>query len=358
MKTHRLVILFASVLFACSGSRVSTEGASQPAGGAGSSPTSPTSLENAASSPAPATVAASSPAPAKAEERPLYYERLLTPEDLEGRTLRELSLMRNWIYARAGNQFVISWLNDFFSQQPWYKPKDKLDMSVLTDIDRENAKLIYEAERKSPEELDFMEAMIFARHGYLRPGDPEELKERVRAAIPGFKEDPSFTADKLTENDFIELNLIYGQRGIALEGEANYDTSIYHAKEKKWYSLSEIAMKGGKLDPVWYDSIDRLFKVEELRKKSQRELRLLRNTIYARRGRPFKSKFLQFYFQFMAWYSPDPGYTDARLTKTDRRNIQLIRSVEDEKGGPLSDIEQMKSEGWIYDPEYGWGPGA
>src|SRR5262249_55062235 len=34
-----------------------------------------------------------------AAERPLYYERALTAADLDGRTLRELSLMRNTIYA-------------------------------------------------------------------------------------------------------------------------------------------------------------------------------------------------------------------------------------------------------------------
>ena len=48
----------------------------------------------------------STPAKSSLEDnRQLYYERALTDEDLAGRTLRELSLMRNWIYARAGNPF-------------------------------------------------------------------------------------------------------------------------------------------------------------------------------------------------------------------------------------------------------------
>src|SRR5690242_1112822 len=48
--------------------------------------------------------AAAAPAPAPAgEARPLYYERALTAADLDGRTLRELSLMRNTIFARVGN---------------------------------------------------------------------------------------------------------------------------------------------------------------------------------------------------------------------------------------------------------------
>jgi hypothetical protein len=73
-------------------------------------------------------------------------------------------------------------------------------------------------------------------------------------------------------------------------------------------------------------------------------LRYLRNTIYARRGRAFKSKVLQEHFQDMSWYRVDEKYTDAKLTANDNRNIKLIRSVEDELGGPLHD------EDWLIDP--------
>ena len=61
---------------------------------------------------------------AKSDDRPLYYTRPITDDDLIGRSLRELSLMRNTIYARAGNKFRKKWLNDYFSAQPWYHPLD------------------------------------------------------------------------------------------------------------------------------------------------------------------------------------------------------------------------------------------
>jgi hypothetical protein len=38
---------------------------------------------------------------------PQYVERLLTSADLEGRSLDELALMRNTIYARAGRTFNV-----------------------------------------------------------------------------------------------------------------------------------------------------------------------------------------------------------------------------------------------------------
>src|SRR5499425_1312869 len=86
------------------------------------------------------------PGDARAEDRPLYYTRALTPADLEGRTLRELALMRNTIYARAGHQFRKKWLHDYFAAQSWYKPLAKDDNTKITKVDRANAALIAQAE--------------------------------------------------------------------------------------------------------------------------------------------------------------------------------------------------------------------
>jgi len=58
------------------------------------------------------------PGVARADDRPLYYTRALTAADLDGRTLRELTLMRNTIYARAGHPFRKKWLHDYFAAQP------------------------------------------------------------------------------------------------------------------------------------------------------------------------------------------------------------------------------------------------
>src|SRR5262244_4007585 len=79
--------------------------------------------------------------------RPLYYDRALTPADLQGRTLRELAIMRNTIYAHAGHPFRKKWLHDYFAAQPWYKPLAKDDDSKITKLDRANAVAIAQAEQ-------------------------------------------------------------------------------------------------------------------------------------------------------------------------------------------------------------------
>ena len=46
----------------------------------------------------------------------------------------------------------------------------------------------------------------------------------------------------------------------------------------------------------------------------------------------------------MEWYKIAHGYTDKLLSANDMRNIALIKSVENEFGGPLSD------EDWLTEP--------
>ncbi len=88
---------------------------------------------------------------ATAAERPLYYDRPIVAADLEGRSLRELTLLRNWIFARAGNKFRKQWLNDFFTKQDWYKPTG-LNEKKLSDSDRKNADAIARYELALPRE--------------------------------------------------------------------------------------------------------------------------------------------------------------------------------------------------------------
>src|SRR5262245_53657541 len=82
-------------------------------------------------------------------ERPLYYDRAITTADLEGRSLREMTLMRNSIYARAGNIFYKRWLDAFFRKQPWYQPTG-LDEAKLSATDKQNASAIATYEAKIP----------------------------------------------------------------------------------------------------------------------------------------------------------------------------------------------------------------
>ena len=67
---------------------------------------------------------------------------------------------------------------------------------------------------------------------------------------------------------------------------------------------------------------------DDLKNFDKAQLRLMRNAVYARHGRTFRSEDLQSLFNVYAWYKPDNEYTDDKLTDIDRANIKLIQEFE------------------------------
>ena len=232
-----------------------------------------------------------------ADGRALYYARALTAADLDGRTLRDLALMRNTIYARAGHAFRKAWLRDHFSALAWYAPLAKDDGSKISAVDRANVKLIAEHENAVPK------AELLARRATLQGAPAPSAAEQI------------------------ELRLLNEQLGGTAGGAATGQARTSPLE-----------------DP---SQLERLLTLDELADLSQRDLRILRNTVYARHGREFKSDTLIQWFSDKDWYQPDPAFSDARLTGIDRKNVKLIRSVEDSLGGPMSEHEQKADEGWF-----------
>jgi serine/threonine-protein kinase len=74
-----------------------------------------------------------------------------------------------------------------------------------------------------------------------------------------------------------------------------------------------------------------LLTAEDLRGLSQAQLRILRNTIYARYGRSFDTPALQAYFLTRPWYHQRLDYNDRMLNATDRANAELIKSHEESR---------------------------
>ena len=299
MKLERALLLLAMPLAAgcdssrdapskASGSPASTQAAAPAPSAAPASPASPSAREAAAA------------APLAPPERPLYYNRAITDEDLAGRTLRELSLLRNTIYARAGNKFRRPWLNEYFSAQPWYKPLDAMDESKITALDRANARKIADADASIPRE------------------DLERRRDEVLARRKAGRASPA---------DAVELSLLSQRLGEWIGGD-----------EKPAEARSPLE------DPT---QLDRLLRIKELSTLSRRDLRILRNTVYARRGRQFESAVVREYFQGAAWYKPSAAYHDGLLTEIDSKNIRLVKSMEDSLGGPLHENPDYGKDGWF-----------
>jgi hypothetical protein len=206
-------------------------------------------------------------------------DRSIAAHDLQGRTLRELSLMRNEIYARHGQPFRRAWLREYFEAQPWYEAGAPVSPADLTPQERSNA-----------ERIGVFEAALTR----------EELSRR--------KDD--------LQNAFLQ--------GAPRNPE----------QEIEWTLLNERLGEDSILSPARLES--RLHQ-EELKDLSLRDLAVLRHMIAARRGRILPSESLRKLFHRFEWYSPDPEYTDSRLNAIDRENLEIIASLERSIGGPIAD---------------------
>lgn len=233
--------------------------------------------------------------------RPLYYERPITDADLSDRTLRELAILRNYIFARAGQEFRKDWLRDFFSQYDWYHPQKK--PAEVDQFGRDNA-----------EKIANYDAAIGSA----------ELRRRADAVLARQRGHDAGANDT---NDTIELRLLSERLG-------------------EW-----LAPKGSKVRPSPLENpemLDQVLSLDDLGNLSRRDLRILRNTVYARKGRDFVSEGLREYFGAKSWYKLDPDYADQRLSAVDWKNIKLVASVEDSLGGPISDGEHFgRTYGWF-----------
>ncbi|RAM48376.1 MAG: YARHG domain-containing protein [Hapalosiphonaceae cyanobacterium JJU2] len=85
-----------------------------------------------------------------ATSKPLFQQRLLTSADLKGHNGKELTLMRNEIYARHGRRFKEQKLQSYFESQSWYQPRyavGEFPDSILSQIELKNAIMIREHQR-------------------------------------------------------------------------------------------------------------------------------------------------------------------------------------------------------------------
>lgn len=286
-----LLGLFLLCTLACSGG---TAPSTAPA------PTGASPAASPAASPTASPTANLAPTP----DIPYYYTREITNADLDGQSLKSLSLMRNTIYARAGNPFRKRWLHDYFATQPWYVPAVQMDMGKLSALDLKNAEII------TIYETNLSKATLIQRR------------------------DAAVAAAKAGKGDDVEIVLLARALG-----------------ENAWdYGIEGMEETNQEMEVTPFDAprmLDQLLTVDALKDLSRRDLRILRNMIYARYGRSFKSELLQSYFDRMNWYKVNPAYNDGLLTDIDKRNAQIILSVENSLGGPLSDDAHKAEEGWF-----------
>ncbi|MEA5478860.1 YARHG domain-containing protein [Pseudanabaena galeata UHCC 0370] len=79
-------------------------------------------------------------------------ERAISDQDLVGKSVPEIDIMRNEVFARYGRRFQDPELQSYFSSQPWYKPlyaPDQFPEELLTPIEMQNVTYIREFQSRT-----------------------------------------------------------------------------------------------------------------------------------------------------------------------------------------------------------------
>ena len=80
------------------------------------------------------------------------------------------------------------------------------------------------------------------------------------------------------------------------------------------------------------DALKSLLNRDDFQKLSFGQLRVVRNTIFAQYGYPFKSFDLQQHFAKFSWYRRGGrSLALSRLNATDRENIEMLKAMENER---------------------------
>jgi YARHG domain len=253
---------------------------------------------------------------------------------ISGLQLYELKLLRGLIFGRHGRVFKDAEIRLYLQDRQWYKPDPNFQNSSLNKTERQSLDLVREAEA--------------SKHETVQPGDMRYWRTRL------------LNTKKLGTHSGAEWKILSAEVE-AIHGKKFEDEPWLqqYFDERYWYSA------GDKYDPKQLSQIERknlqlifaaekkqrnvavapgdmelfenrLLTAEMLRGLSLYELRLLRNEVYARHGRSFRSEWLSQYFFSQPWYAPDENFKDEQLSGSDKQNVETIVGYENQLHEELS----------------------
>jgi hypothetical protein len=241
--------------------------------------------------------------------------------------LEDLQLLRGIVFGKHGRVFKDPAIKNYLKDRPWYQANPDFKNSMLNEIEVRNLDVIRDAEA--------------GKHEFLQPGDMRYWRSR---ALPRRKLGQHTSAEWLVLR--AEVEAIHGKRfddqpwlqqyfdeRYWYKSSDRYDSKLLTEVERK--NLQAIATAGSKqrrlaISPGDMELFENKLIAEHMLKGlSLHELRLLRNEIYARHGRPFRAAWLQQYFWSQPWYDQKEDFQDEQVSGTDKLNVETIVRYED-----------------------------
>ncbi len=210
------------------------------------------------------------------------------------------------------------WMQKYFDERYWYRRNPNYSTAVLSPIERKNLeKMTAEREKThktavSVGDMDKFQNVPLTRE-LLKDVSMNDLRmmrfefwarRGRRFSTPGFAQTFEWRHwyRPLKNQQLVKLNKIELQ-----------NVKLIEELEAEWREF--IATQDITEEMLWGLFVE--------------DLRVLRNEIYARRGRIFKDKELQKYFESQSWYKANPDFIDEMLTEKEYKNLAVIRAAEE-----------------------------
>jgi hypothetical protein len=263
-----------------------------------------------------------------------FTGRDVAKADLSALTLEDLKLVRGIVFGKHGRVFKDPEIKRFLESRTWFKANPNFQNSALNHTERRNLDVIRIAEAQ--------------KHETVQPGDMRLYQDR---ALTRKKLGQHTTAEWTVLA--AEIEAIHGKRfpeTVWLQqyfderywyrAADKYDPKSLGVVERKNLQLIDTIQKQQRkvaLSPGDMELFEnKLIADQMLRGLSLHELRLLRNEIYARHGRIFKTMWIQQYFSGQPWYDPKEDFKDEEISGSDKTNIETIVKYENKLHDSIS----------------------
>ncbi len=244
-----------------------------------------------------------------------------------------LQLMRGVVFGKHGRIFKDWEIKTYLQSRDWYKPQTNFTNSALNDTERDNLDVIRIAEAE--------------HHETVQPGDMRLYQNRLLTRRKlGTHTNAEWTVLSA------EIEAIHGKRfddqpwlqqyfeeRYWYKAANNYKPNLSVTEEKNLRLIDTIRRQQRRvaLQPGDMELFEnKLISDAMLRGLSLHELRLLRNEIYARHGRVFKTLWLQQYFGSQMWYDANESFKDEEMSGPDKTNVETIVAHENKLHNQLS----------------------
>lgn len=262
----------------------------------------------------------------KAWERFDFSKQTIKPEQLDELPLETLKLLRGIVFGRHGRTFKDPEIRRYLESRKWFKPDPSFQNSVLNRTERANLDSIREAEAKKhdfiePGDLRFYRDRVITEEmlGFHTAAEWRVLKAEVEAIYGKRFADEPWLQKYFEERYWYEPNPKYDSKQLSEIERRNMETIGEAQKRQRNLSISPGDMEIFQETPITEEMLHGL---------SLSELRLLRNEIFARRGRRFGADWLQRYFESQDWYEASKTGRQQELTEVEKQNAETILRYE------------------------------